>query len=149
MPFAIQIYDNPASAPAFTLKDPAGETVKLADYSGKILLINFWATWCIPCVKEMPEFQKLNESLKGEKFAFLGIDVMDSKARVDRFLKTKNISLPIAMDKRGEIYPKYGVKNFPTTVIIGKNGKVLGRMIGIREWATPESIQYFKDISRL
>ncbi|PCI25192.1 MAG: hypothetical protein COB67_11020 [SAR324 cluster bacterium] len=146
-PYPIQKISPPVEVYAFSLVDPQNNPVKLGDYKGKILLLNFWATWCIPCVKEMPDFEALLAALEGEDFAILGINVMDSKSRVLRFLKQKKITLPIALDAKG-IYPKYKVQNFPTTLILNKEGQEIGRTVGIREWDSPESIEFFRTLSR-
>ena len=148
LPFAIRNIVPPIPGYSFELLDPNNKPVKLKDYKGKVLLLNFWATWCIPCVREMPDFQALLNAMEGENFAILGINVMDSKSRVERFLKKKKIDLPIALDTKGVTYPKYNVRNFPTTLILDKEGREIGRTLGIREWHSPESIEFFKSLSR-
>ncbi len=147
-PFLIQESENTAKGYPFKLVTPAGKPVELRDYQGKILLLNFWATWCIPCVRELPDFEKLLANLVNENFSILGINVMDSKKRVDRFIEQKKLTLPVAMDLKGETYPRYKVQNFPTTVIIDKKGDEMGRVVGIRAWNSPESIDFFRNLSK-
>ena len=147
-PFFIQESETPTEVSPFKLANPQGKLVTLDDYKGKLLLLNFWATWCPPCVRELPDFEKLLASLKGENFAVLGINIMESKKRVTRFISKKGMTLPVALDLKGESYPAYLVQSFPTTVIINKNGREIGRVVGIRNWASPQSINFFRNLSR-
>lgn len=147
-PFLIQEPEVPTQGYAFKLMNPEGNPVELKDYEGQILLLNFWATWCVPCIRELPDFQELQSKLENEDFSILGINVMDSQKRVDRFIQDRKLTLPVAMDLKGDTYPRYKVQNFPTTIIIDKKGREIGRVVGIRSWASLESIRFFRNLSK-
>ena len=134
-------------APAFTLPGLDGNMVSLADYKGKIVLLNIWATWCPPCVAEMPSMEKLYQELKDEDFEILAvsIDVTGSKI-VAPFMKKHKLSFPALTDTQGTIKNLYQTTGVPESFIIDKNGVIAEKVIGPREWATPDVINYFRNL---
>jgi peroxiredoxin len=118
----------------FTLPTLDGDSIALSDFKGKVVLINFWATWCGPCREEMPSLERLYRHFKYEKFALLAVDVMEPPEKVKKFARRYNLSFPILLDRRGEISAKYAANAIPTTFIIDKEGKVVGKAIGPRKW---------------
>jgi len=111
-------------APDFELKTTSGERFQLSENVGKkIIVLNFFATWCGPCREEMPELNRYFNERKGESFLLLGIDSEEKQGRVDDFLKDLKIDFPAGIDD-GVIQKQYGVTAFPTTVLIGVDGKV-------------------------
>jgi peroxiredoxin len=117
------------TAPEFELKDLKGKTVKLSDYKGKIVFINFWATWCPYCVDEMPELQKARESLiKLGKAEILAVDIQESKELAKAFAEKKKLTLPILLDTKGSVsslyMEPYGLNGIPVTFIINPDGTV-------------------------
>ncbi len=112
-------------APDFTLKDIDGKTVKLSDYKGKIVILNFWAVWCKYCLIEMPDFNELDKQLAEENNAvILAVDVQESEATVKKYLNSNNIGLKVLMDTDGAVSQTYGVSGFPTTFFINKDGSL-------------------------
>lgn len=113
-------------APDFILKDLQGNNVKLSDYKGKIVILNFWATWCGYCKDEMPEFSQYDKQLQQEKDAvILAIDSEESEAKVKKFVSDNNIDLKVLLDVDGEVtklYAPYGIQGFPTTFFINSDG---------------------------
>lgn len=117
----------------FTLKDQFGNEHKLSDYKGKTVFLNFWATWCPPCRQEMPEIQELYEKYgeNKEDLVVLGLASPNfgnegSEAEISSFLEENNYTFPVVMDEGGSISSGYGIRAFPTTFMIDKNGNVYG-----------------------
>mgnify|MGYP000894269480 FL=1 len=123
--------ENKVMAPDFGLKNLDGETVKLSDYRGKIVILNFWATWCYWCKVEMPDFNELNEELEKEDEAvILAVNVEESKDTVVEYLTSENINLKVLLDEDGAVARTYGVTGLPNTFIINKDGSVYGYIPG-------------------
>jgi peroxiredoxin len=134
-------------APNFTLPGLDGKMVSLADYKGKVVLLNIWATWCPPCVEEMPSMEKLHQELKGEAFEILAvsIDVLGAK-EVIPFMKKHKLSFSALTDTKGAIKSLYQTTGVPESFIIDKNGIIVEKVIGPRDWATPGAIRYFRNL---
>jgi len=133
-------------APSFILQDLKGQSVNSADRKGDIILINFWATWCNDCIKEMPEFEKLHQNYKDKGLSIFAI-ALDKQGRpaVETFLKKENLSLsyPILLDPEGEISRAYRVAWVPVSIIVGRNGKIMETILGIRPWGSKEVMKSF------
>ena len=121
-----------ARAPQFTLKDLNGRTVRLSDYQGKVVLINFWATWCPPCRAEMPDLVKLQREHGKEGLQIIGITYPpEKKSRVRRFARSLKVNYPIILGTR-EIKDRFSSdETLPLTVVINRNGKVNDIISGI------------------
>ncbi len=131
----------------FTVKDLDGKEVKLSDYKGKVIFLNFWATWCPWCVKEMPSMQKLLDSLGkkyGKEFVILAVDAGESPAQVRNWLKDKNLKFHFVLDQGNQVNGMYGVRGLPSTYIVKKNFEILGRAVGARDWSTDASHKLFE-----
>jgi len=131
---------NGPAAPDFILLDVDGKQHRLADYRGKVVAINFWATWCPPCLREMPSMQRLWDQLKNEDFVILAIDVGEDDETVFRFTIALDTPLefPLLLDREGKIIAQWPVLGLPTTFIIDKQGRVAYRAVGGREWDHPD-----------
>ena len=134
-------------APNFTLPDLGGKMVSLADYKGKVVLLNIWATWCPPCVEEMPSMEKLHQELKSEGFEILAVslDVSGAKA-VLPFMKKHKLSFTALTDTKGAIKSLYQTIGVPESFIIDKDGIIVEKVIGPRDWATPGAIRSFRNL---
>ncbi|MBN3033677.1 MAG: TlpA family protein disulfide reductase [Candidatus Saganbacteria bacterium] len=129
-----QAADQRPLAVAFSLPDLAGRQVRLADFRGKVVVLNFWASWCPPCRAEMPSLQRLMGRMKGRRFALLTVNLdQDSKVARD-FLKQVNYTFPVLFDPKSKVAGRYIVTAYPTTFIIGKRGRVLDRIVGGIDW---------------
>lgn len=137
-------------APPLPLEDDEGGTVTLARYQGKVVLVNFWATWCGPCVREMPSLSRLAAAMPRDKFvvAALSID-RQGFAVVTPFLKRLGIAnLDVFIDQRSRLYRALGGQGLPTTFVIDKRGLVRGYLVGPAAWdskAAQAFIRYFID----
>lgn len=129
------------TVPDFSLKDLGGKTVKLSDYRGKIVILNFWAVWCKYCKLEMPDLNELDSELKKSGEAvILAVDVQESEATVKKYISSNNINLKVLMDKDGSVAQKYEVSGFPTTYLINKDGSLYRTIVGMTDKATLEGI---------
>jgi peroxiredoxin len=133
--------------PIFNLPGLDGKMVSLDNYKGKVVLLNIWATWCPPCVDEMPSMEKLYQELKGEAFEILAvsIDVLGAK-EVIPFMKKYKLSFPALTDTNGAIKSLYQTTGVPESFIIDKDGIIVEKVIGPRDWATPGAIRYFRNL---
>ena len=112
-------------APDFTLKDLDGKEVKLSDYRGKIVILNFWAVWCKYCIQEMPDLNTLNEELKKEDDAVIvAVDVQEKPDTVREYLTSNNITLKVLLDEDGSVAEAYGIDRYPATFIVNKDGSL-------------------------
>ena len=134
-------------APNFSLPDLEGKKVSLTDFKGKVVLLNIWATWCAPCVEEMPSMEKLYQELKGEDFELLAISVDESGAEaVKPFLEKHKLGFPVLLDTKGEIKNLYQATGIPESFIIDKEGMIVEKIVGPRDWAASGAIRYFRHI---
>ena len=129
-----------------TLPDLSGRQVSLSDFKGKILFVNFWATWCPPCREEMPSMQKLHARLKDKDFLMVAIDLQESAEPVKKFLNEYELTFMTLLDSKGETGPLFGINSIPTTLIMDKNGMIIGVAIGPRDWASKKSIALFEHL---
>ncbi|MBI5235952.1 MAG: TlpA family protein disulfide reductase [Deltaproteobacteria bacterium] len=121
-------------APSFRLTTIDGRTFSLDASKGKVVVINFWASWCGPCRVEAPYFEKAYREFKARRIEFIGIAVDDSPNDVKAFIKREGLSFPIGLDDTGDIAKLYKVNALPKTIIVGKDGRIkLNRMGLIRE----------------
>jgi thiol-disulfide isomerase/thioredoxin len=118
------------------LKDVEGRPHSLAAYRGKVVLINFWATWCEPCRQEMPSIQSLRDKLAGKPFVVLAVNVDEPEARVRQFLVKTKLDLPVLMDPNKTVTREWGVKLLPVSFIIGTDGRVRYRLVGDLDWSS-------------
>ena len=124
-------------APDFTLVDRKGKTWNLAELKGQVVFVNFWATWCLPCIKEMPSMQKLYSSMPANEFKMLAILFNDKPAVADRVVAKQKYTFPILIDPENKTGKAYGLTGVPETYIIDKQGVLREKFIGPVEWDTP------------
>ena len=141
-------FNEKVKAPNFTLKDINGEEVKLMDYRGKIVFLNFWATWCPPCRAEMPSMEKLYTEFKDKNFIMLAIDYQESRRVVKKFSEKLSLSYPILLDSDGTVSSKYAAFAIPVTYLIDQQGYLIGKAVGPRDWASHESFELFNHLLR-
>ena len=124
-------------APDFTLTDMQGQQVSLSQFRGKVVIVNFWATWCPPCREEMPSMEKLYRDYQDKGLVMLAVNVDENgKQAVAKFLQRTPHSFPILLDSENVAQNTYGVFRFPESFIIDRNGVVVEKIIGGRDWMT-------------
>lgn len=126
------------------LSDPDGRPVSLSEFRGKIVFINFWTTWCLACVIEMPSMEKLHQKFKDKDFVMVAINLQESAARVKQFYKQYQLTFTTLLDITGDVGAALGINAIPTTLILDKNGRIIGKALGPREWESKESIALFE-----
>ncbi len=123
--------DIDSKAPDFTLENVQGESISLSDFKGKIVMINFWATWCGPCQAEIPHFQAIHDERAGTDMVFLAVDIQESASVVQKFLDSNDVTFPILLDSQAEVAELYCLPSvLPQTLFINSEGVIKARKIG-------------------
>ena len=139
---------SPKPAPTLKLKDLDGNSRDLAQLKGKVVLINFWATWCPPCRREMPSMERLSQALAGEAFAVLAVDVGEDADTITTFTSQLDTTLnfPILLDTRSRVMQAWKVAGLPTTFLIDQQGRIVASAVGGREFDHPEIIRTIREL---
>lgn len=131
---------EPSEAPDFGLMSLDGRSVRLRDLRGKLVLLNFWATWCAPCLHEMPSMERLYQTFKATEFVLLAVSMDRQGAEVARpYADNLKLTFPILLDPASEVARQYGVRGLPTTYLIAPDGVLLGAVVGARDWYRTEA----------
>jgi thiol-disulfide isomerase/thioredoxin len=133
----LRAWKGPAAAPPLLLRDLDGREHRLSDYKGKVVVINFWATWCEPCREEMPSLQRLADAMDGKPFVLLAVDMAEGEPRVRDFLKQTPVRFPILLDRDGGVSRAWKVKLLPTTLIIDPAQRIRHVAYGDLAWDAP------------
>lgn len=140
-----KIITNGDRAPEFRLPGLNGQYVSLSDLRGKVVMVHFWATWCPPCVEELPTLAKLYQEFAGGDFVMLAVSVDEGGAKaVTSFLQRNGLSLPVLLDPDRATAGRYGTFKFPETYIVDREGVVVHKVIGPRDWNDPAAIQILR-----
>jgi len=129
-------------APEFSFKDQSGKELSLAQLRGKVVLVNFWATWCPPCVEEMPSLQQLQRRMANKPFELVALSVDDSWEAVNRFMKDNGFALPVYADFDKRASTLYGTSMWPETYIVDKKGKIAYKVVGAKDWTSSEVLKF-------
>jgi len=136
-------------APEVTLKTLDGQKVPLSQYRGKVVVFNFWATWCPPCRAEMPSMERLYQQLQGLDVVILAVNAeADGETAVKEFLKDNPYNFTFLLDADAEAQDSYSVFRFPETFIINKDGVILNHIVGGREWDDKTTVDYLKFLAK-
>jgi thiol-disulfide isomerase/thioredoxin len=123
------------TTPALKLKDLEGKEHALESYRGKVVLVNFWATWCEPCKDEMPSIERLRKSLENRPFAVLAVNLAEPDARVQAFLRQVPLGFPVLMDRDAAAAKAWKARMLPATFVVGADGRVRYSYIGELDWS--------------
>jgi thiol-disulfide isomerase/thioredoxin len=134
---------------SFTDRD--GKPVQLSDYRGQTVVLNFWATWCAPCVKELPALAKAKQALEKDNVAVIAVDLEDQDpGKVAAFLeKTGAGALPVLVDRKLSMMSAFGAYGLPLTIIIDVKGREIARALGPQEWADPSALAYLRGLAEV
>jgi len=133
-------------APQFKIVSDSGRTYTRSNFGGKLLVLNFWATWCTPCVQEVPSLDAFQRTLAADGVVVLGVSVDTNENQYKQFLKRFRVRFPTARDPEFNIPTSYGTFQFPETYIIDRNGKVIEKVISARNWMEPDYLQHVKSM---
>ena len=123
-----------------------GQSFRLSDQKGKVVFLNFWATWCSPCLKEMPDMQELQKELDS-KILVLAVGMGEEAERIEKFQKKHQFEFQILPDPEMTVTQLYGVRNIPITYLVNTSGIVVGRALGPRVWTRPKLLEFFENLA--
>ena len=130
----------------FVLSDLEGHKVRLSNFKGQVVLLNFWTTWCPECRVEMPDLEKLHQHFKDRSFVLLAVDLREPLNKVKRFFDNHKLSFTALLDSDGRVSHSFGIRSIPTTFIIDQSGGMVGKVIGSRKWNSPDAIAFFEQL---
>lgn len=145
-----ELVSGEPAAPQIGFVDAAGKKISLADFHGKFVLINLWATWCGPCINELPELARLQQAIPKDRFVVVPVDVLEKldAANLRSFLQAHAAgALPIYIDRDRQTQQGFVANELPLTVLIDRNGHEIARALGGQKWADPAAITWMKTIS--
>ncbi|HBE91215.1 MAG TPA: TlpA family protein disulfide reductase [Gammaproteobacteria bacterium] len=137
-----------SAAPDFTLKSINGDNLRLSEFRGEVVLINFWASWCGPCRQEMPVLSELHDKYKALGFTVLGVNVEEEPGKARRLLKEMQVSFPVLLDNESVVSKQYNVVAMPSTVLVDRNGNMRYLHKGYKPGLEDVYLQQIRDLVR-
>jgi len=144
----IQVLNQPMVPRDFTLQLLSGASASLSSYKGKVVILNFWATWCPPCRAEMPSMENLYQRFKDNGLEILAVNMGENPITVRLFIQNNRHTFPVPLDSNNRIGALYGVEAIPTSYILDRDGKIIARIVGSIHWDTPQVITAFDALLR-
>jgi len=135
-------------APDFTLPALGGGSLALHDFRERVVVLNFWATWCPPCVDEIPSLRKFAEQMRLAGVVVIGVSADRNRAAVEKFTADNRLSYPIAHDSSQTVAARYGTFKYPETYIIGRDGRVARKIVGAVDWQNPPLLSAVQELAR-
>jgi thiol-disulfide isomerase/thioredoxin len=133
-------------APDFTLEDLSGKPISLKSLKGRVIFLNFWATWCVPCRQEMPAMERLHRDFKEKGLIILAVNFREPQEEIRPFLSELGLTFTVLLDREGRVSEEYGAWSLPLSYIINRNGEFVGKAIGSREWDGSAARKLFEDL---
>lgn len=133
-------------APVFDLTGANGTGLRLEDYRGKYVLLNFWATYCVPCVEELPSLNAIYDDMREKGMVVLGVSVDADEEAYQRFLTAHRVTFPTARDPEWSVAIRYGTSKIPETYLIDREGTVIRKYVGAENWRRPEIVNYLQSL---
>ena len=145
--FRLVAFSRPFPAPKFQLPNLANQPKQLADFKGQHVLLNFWATWCVPCVEEMPALERLYQQLRPHGLTVVAIstDTIET-AKIEAFARKLNVTFPILRDADQAVSKTYGARDLPSTFLLNPKGEVVAAAKGARDWSSEQAFSYFNEL---
>lgn len=143
---AIEVPGKVVVAPNFSLKTVSAQAISLKQLRGKVVFLNFWATWCAPCRQEMPAMEKLQQQLKEEGLEVVAVNYRESEKQIAPFLKDLGLTFTVLLDEDGSVSEKYGVWGLPLSYVVNRKGDFVGKVSGSRDWDSPEARLFFREL---
>ncbi|WP_286238574.1 TlpA disulfide reductase family protein [Neptuniibacter halophilus] len=144
------LHAAPANLYQLSYSDLTNTPVSLAQYKGKVILLNFWATWCPPCIKEMPSMQRLKTQLADQPFEIVAINMGEDSQSVTDFLQQleTQLSFPVLLDPDNDSFKTFKVRGLPMTLLYDQEGNLVETIMGVREWDQPSAVAGIKALIR-
>lgn len=139
-------FEGMIADPGFSLPDLQDRPHALKDYRGKVVLVNFWATWCAPCIYEMPELEQLRKQLDDPSFEILTINAGEQKFRVWKFVRLVSFTLPVLLDTRKEVFTTWNLEVLPTSFLLDRNGRIRYRVQAAPQWDSDDTIAMIREL---
>jgi thiol-disulfide isomerase/thioredoxin len=133
-------------APAIDLMTADGRPLSLQALRGKVVLVNFWATWCEPCIREMPSLQQLRDQLQADGFEVLAVNYQEGPARINSFIEKLQLSLPVVRDTDGSVARAWGARVFPANYLVDRAGNIRHSMSGAADWTSPSLVSTIRTL---
>lgn len=135
-----------APAPDFELTDLAGRPARLQDLRGRVVFLNVWATWCVPCREEIPAMEILSRDLAPRGLTVLAVNHKEDPTLVGRFTREYGVTFRVLLDPEGEVAARYRLVGLPGTYFIDRSGLLVGSVLGLRDWSSPEARRYLDQL---
>lgn len=136
-----------ALALELSLPDLSGQPRSLDEFSGKVVLVNFWASWCRPCIEEMPTLQRLAEAMRDRPFAIIGVNVGETRRRVQAAVKRLGIDFPVLLDKDNVVFRRWGATVLPSAYVVGRDGRIRFIASGPLEWDRVDIVEMLRELA--
>ncbi len=136
-------------APNFSLHDLQGNAHTLSDYQGKVVVLNFWATWCPPCRAELPSMQRAWEIMRNEDMLMLAVNVGERETTVRQVTQALGLDFPVLLDNNATLMQRWSARGLPTTFVINPQGHIVYRAVGERAWDAPDILRLLRDLKNL
>jgi len=133
----LHVMEGQPVAPDFALKNLDGEIQRLSDFKGKVVIVNFWATWCPPCRAEMPSMQRAWNEIQDKGVVMLAVHVGGNEDKIWSFVGDYDLDFPVLIDPKSKVADAWPMKGLPSTFVIDPEGRIVYRAIGAREWDDP------------
>ena len=134
------------AAPPIDLMTTDGASLSLQALRGKVVLVNFWATWCEPCIREMPSLQRLRDQLHADGFEVLAVNYQEGPARINGFIEKMKLTLPIVRDTDGSVARAWGARIFPANYLVDRAGNIRHAMDGAADWTSPSLVSTIRTL---
>lgn len=141
------VFDPPFQFQDFKVVDLKGSSISRTSTKGKVVLLNFWATWCPPCREEIPSIESLSKSMAGKKFEIFAVSVGEDAATVKSFVAEQKISYPVYLDSRNLLSSTYASQGIPTTYLLDKTGKFIAGIVGSYKYDNPAFVTFLTELS--
>ncbi len=141
------VFTEKVSSIDFQLETLKGEKASLSDYRGKVVMLNFWATWCPPCRREMPSMEELYRRIDKEKIDILAVNIQEPEKTVSEYINRSSYTFPVLLDEKAEAASIYQIRSIPTTFIVDKKGYIRAQFTGSREWDEKDILEIFNRLA--
>ncbi|MCU7810904.1 MAG: TlpA family protein disulfide reductase [Candidatus Thiodiazotropha sp. (ex Notomyrtea botanica)] len=142
----LRTYNDPKIVNDFATSDLSGQSHQRSDYANKPFIVSFWATWCVPCIKEMPHLQRAAELLVEDGVRVLTVNSGEGREKIESFLKRRPIKLPILLDENAVMIEQWRVLALPTSYLVNADGLVVARVVGGLDWDEPSVLTQVRSL---